>query len=70
MTNPFDDPENSYFVLINYEGQHSLWPTFVEVPAGWRIAHPPGPREACLDYIDQHWTDLRPQSLIDTMNSP
>lgn len=35
MTNPFEDPDSEYFVLINAEGQHSLWPVFAEVPAGW-----------------------------------
>jgi len=27
----------SFFVLINDEEQHSLWPTFADVPAGWRV---------------------------------
>jgi len=39
MTNPFEDPEGTYLVLVNEEGQHSLWPAFVEVPAGWSVAH-------------------------------
>jgi MbtH protein len=69
MTNPFEDPEGSYFALVNDEGQYSLWPTFVEVPAGWAIAHPEDRRQACLDYINEHWTDMRPQSLIDAMNA-
>ena len=70
MTNPFEDSTGSYLALINDEGQHSLWPAFVEVPAGWRVAHQSDTREACLNYIDQHWIDLRPHSLIDAMNSP
>jgi len=28
MTNPFEDNESDYLVLINDEGQHSLWPAF------------------------------------------
>ena len=33
MTNPFEDEnEQPYHVLINNEGQYSLWPSFVEVP--------------------------------------
>lgn len=37
MPNPFENDDAPYFVLVNDEGQHSLWPTFAEVPAGWRI---------------------------------
>lgn len=35
--NPFDDDGGSFFVLVNNEEQHSLWPTFTTVPAGWRV---------------------------------
>ncbi|MGH8902424.1 MAG: MbtH family protein [Egibacteraceae bacterium] len=69
MTNPFEDHDGTYLVLINDEGQYSLWPAFVEAPAGWTVAHPRDTRQACLDYINRHWTDMRPQSLIDAMNS-
>jgi len=68
-TNPFDDADGTFLVLINDEAQYSLWPAFAEVPAGWRIVHPQDTRQACLDYIETHWTDMRPQSLIDAMNS-
>lgn len=67
MSNPFDDPDGTFLVLINEEGQYSLWPSFAEVPAGWTIAHPEDGRQACLDYIEQHWTDMRPRSLIKAM---
>jgi MbtH protein len=68
MTNPFEDPDGTYLALINDEGQYSLWPAFIDVPAGWRIAHPQDTLQACTDYINEHWTDMRPQSLIDAMN--
>lgn len=67
MTNPFDDPDGEFLVLTNHEGQHSLWPAFAEVPAGWSVAHGKDSRQACLDYVEQHWTDLRPASLIAAM---
>jgi len=67
-TNPFEDPDGTYLVLINDEAQYSLWPTFAEVPDGWRVIHPQDNRQTCVDYIESHWTDMRPQSLIDTMN--
>ena len=63
MTNPFDDPEGRFLVLTNDEGQHSLWPLQVDVPAGWTRVFGEDTREACLAYVEQHWTDLRPLSL-------
>ncbi|MEN8651491.1 MbtH family protein [Streptomyces sp. 21So2-11] len=62
-TNPFDDPEGRFLVLVNDEGQHSLWPSFSEVPGGWTIALDENTREACLDFVEARWTDLRPRSL-------
>ena len=67
MTNPFEDENGTYHVLVNDEGQHSLWPTFVEVPQGWTIIHKSDSRAACLEFINQHWTDMRPNSLIESM---
>ena len=64
MDNPFDNPEGQYLVLTNEEGQHSLWPSFAEVPAGWQTVYGVADRESCLDYVEKHWTDLRPKSLI------
>ncbi|MFP1660398.1 MbtH family protein [Streptomyces cavourensis] len=65
MTNPFEDENGTYLVLINDEGQHSLWPAFAEVPAGWIVAHPEDTRQACLAYVEQNWVDLRPRSLAE-----
>ena len=65
MTNPFDDHEGVFYVLVNEEGQHSLWPRFAPVPAGWEIVHGEDSRGACLEYIETHWTDMRPKSLIE-----
>jgi uncharacterized protein YbdZ (MbtH family) len=31
------DDGGSFFVLVNDEEQHSLWPAFADVPAGWRV---------------------------------
>ena len=63
MTNPFEDESATYVVLINAEGQHSLWPTLVDVPAGWTVAHPADSRAACIAFINRSWTDMRPLSL-------
>ncbi|MGX1488647.1 MULTISPECIES: MbtH family protein [Streptomyces] len=67
-TNPFDDDEGRFLVLVNDEGQHSLWPSFAEVPGGWVVVFGEGSRQACLDYVDAHWTDLRPRSLARTQD--
>jgi len=64
MANPFEDPDASYRVLVNHEGQHSLWPAAQPVPDGWTVAHDTDSRPACLEYIETNWTDMRPKSLI------
>ena len=66
-TNPFEDPDATYFVLINEEGQHSLWPTFADVPDGWEVTFGEDGRQECLDFIEKNWTDMRPRSLIKAM---
>ncbi|MFG2847003.1 MbtH family protein [Kitasatospora sp. NPDC048296] len=67
MANPFDDADGTFLVLVNDEGQYSLWPEFVEVPAGWNTVHGPGTRQSCVDHIEANWTDMRPKSLVDAM---
>jgi MbtH protein len=68
-TNPFEDNDASYYVLVNDEGQHSLWPAFAEVPAGWTVVHGQDSREACLEYVNKNWTDMRPLSLVREMEA-
>jgi MbtH protein len=67
MANPFEDADGTYLVLVNDENQHSLWPAFAEVPAGWTTVHGPGTRQACLDHVEANWTDMRPASLVRAM---
>lgn len=67
MTNPFENPEGTYLVLVNDEGQYSLWPGFVDVPAGWSMQYGPAGRQPCLDFVEASWTDMRPNSLIRAM---
>jgi glycopeptidolipid biosynthesis protein len=61
--NPFDDESANFLVLVNEEEQHSLWPAFADVPAGWRVVLADADRAACLDYVERHWSDIRPRSL-------
>ena len=58
-----DDAE--FQVLVNDEGQYSLWPEAIAVPRGWTGAHGPAAKDACLAYVREHWTDPRPRSLAD-----
>ena len=69
MTNPFEDENGTYHVLINDEGQHSLWPSFIDVPKGWTIIRKSDTRAACLEFINKNWTDMRPNSLIESMKA-
>ena len=66
-TNPFDDENGRFLVLVNEEEQHSLWPSFADVPAGWEVALGETSRQECLDYVEHNWTDLRPKSLREAM---
>ena len=57
------------YVLVNSEDQHSLWPTFADIPAGWTKVFGEDSRAACLEYVEQNWTDLRPKGLIEAMEA-
>ncbi|AZM56509.1 MbtH family protein [Streptomyces sp. WAC 01529] len=67
MANPFEDDNAEYYVLVNDEGQYSIWPVFAEIPAGWESVHGAAPRQECLDHVNEHWTDMRPRSLAEAM---
>jgi MbtH protein len=67
-SNPFDDPEGRFKVLINDEDQYSLWPEIADVPIGWQVLHEDD-RQNCLDYIEAHWTDMRPKHLVAAMEA-
>ncbi|MET7938255.1 4-hydroxyphenylpyruvate dioxygenase [Streptomyces sp. NPDC005322] len=69
MSNPFENADAAYHVLVNAEGQHSLWPTFIDVPAGWTVMLDSASRQECLDFIEKSWTDMRPKSLIEAMRA-
>jgi MbtH protein len=66
MTNPFEDDSRTYLVLSNDEEQYSLWPAIIDVPAGWTVVHSADTRQACLEYVEQNWTDMRPKTLRST----
>ncbi|MEU9250569.1 MbtH family protein [Streptomyces sp. NPDC048270] len=68
--NPFDDEDGAFYVVVNDEEQHSLWPAFAEVPGGWRIAAGPAGRAESIAYVEEHWTDMRPRSLREAIPAP
>jgi len=68
-SNPFDDENGTFHVLVNDEGQHSLWPAFAAVPAGWEVRLSAASRQDCLDHIEENWRDLRPLSLQRAMDT-
>ena len=65
--NPFDDDNGTFFVLVNGEDQHSLWPSFADTPAGWRVVFGEASRAECLEYVEKNWTDIRPKSLQESI---
>ncbi|MBP1148508.1 MbtH family NRPS accessory protein [Methylocaldum sp. RMAD-M] len=58
-----EDDTTIYHVVVNHEEQYSIWPEYKEVPIGWRTVGKSGPKQECLDYIRDVWTDMRPLSL-------
>jgi len=55
--------QTAYKVVVNGEGQYSIWPVHRENALGWKDAGTQGSKEECLAYIKNVWTDLRPLSL-------
>ena len=53
----------AFVVLLNREGQYSLWPAAKLIPDGWTRAHPPASKAECLAFVEAEWTDTRPRSL-------
>ncbi len=63
------DDDARYEVLRNDEDQYSLWLAGQEVPAGWYRVGKEGTKEECSAYVDEVWTDMRPRSLRERMDS-
>ena len=63
MTTERDGHEHEVAVVVNDEGQYSLWPSDRPLPSGWQEAGFRGSRSECLRHIAEVWTDMRPMSL-------
>ncbi len=65
-----EDDDRIYKVVVNHEAQYSIWPAGRENAPSWRDVGKSGSRTACLDYITEVWTDMRPLSLRKAMKEP
>ncbi len=65
----YDGEEDNrvYKVVINHEGEYSIWRADREIPLLWKDAGKSGTKDECLDYIKEVWTDMRPLSLRKAM---
>lgn len=61
------DDNGQYKVVVNHEEQYSIWPADRELPLGWKAEGFEGEKQACLDHIEEVWTDMRPLSLRNKM---
>lgn len=60
--NQANQNEMKYYVVVNHENQHSIWPAHKDIPLGWQADGDAQSKEACLEYIALHWTDITPLS--------
>jgi MbtH protein len=65
----WDDEDAIFEVVKNHEEQYSIWPHYKQIPAGWRAVGKAGSKRECLAYIEAVWTDMRPLSLRQHMES-
>lgn len=55
--------EKTYKVVVNTEGQYSIWPAEKDNPIGWQEVGKAATKSECLESIKELWTDMRPISL-------
>ena len=63
-----ENDRQSCIVLINREGQYSLWSKDHSIPEGWTQVGSEGTRAECMEWIDKTWVDMRPLSLVHEMD--
>jgi MbtH protein len=63
------DADDLLDVVVNDEGQYSIWPSDKDIPAGWHAVGKTGTKDECLAHIEAVWTDMRPRSLIRQMST-
>jgi MbtH protein len=64
MASPSEkDDLRTFKVVVNHEEQYSIWLADKQNPPGWKDVGRSGPKQDCLNYINEVWTDMRPLSL-------
>ena len=63
MAPDYREDSRIYKVVVNQEGQYSIWPADRETATGWKDAGKQGSKTECLAYIQEVWTDVRPADL-------
>lgn len=63
MDAPAIGNEREFVVVVNDEEQYAIYPCDRALPLGWRDAGRRGDRQACLTFIQEVWSDMRPKSL-------
>ncbi|HEX8829750.1 MAG TPA: MbtH family protein [Longimicrobium sp.] len=58
-----------YTAVVNDEEQYSIWPVGRATPPGWTVVGQPGTRAECVAYIEGIWTDMRPRSLREALET-
>ncbi|MCB4208810.1 MbtH family protein [Arthrobacter sp. UM1] len=53
----FESEQSEFLALRNVAGQYSLWPSWLEVPAGWSAEFGPSSRGDVLSYIENSWVE-------------
>ena len=63
MIDAEDSTTRAWEVVVNAEGQHSIWPVGKTLPAGWSLTGFRASKPACLAHIGETWPDIRPRSV-------
>jgi MbtH protein len=65
MTDEAREDDTVYTVVVNDEGQYSVWFADRELPPGWAEVGKRGTKAECLGAVARLWTDMRPKSVRD-----
>lgn len=65
MSDFLENEGASFLVVTSDDGQYLIWPVCREVPASWSVELAGATRQACLEFIQANWFDMRPISIVD-----
>jgi MbtH protein len=69
MINNTKAVEALYKVVVNQQGQYSIYLKYKELPVGWEECGYEGQKKQCLSYIGSVWVDMRPVSVRNQMTA-